>query len=121
MQPTTAIPVLQVADIPTALSFYCNILGFTESFRYDNYAGVCLGEVTLYLCAHQIWNRPIGAAAVVILTDEVDAYCATIRQRGATILSEPADQFYGLRDFVTRDPDGNILTFSTPLSTSEHP
>jgi len=119
MLPTAAVPVLQVADIPAALDFYTATLGFTESFRYDDYAGVCLGEVTLYLCAHQIWNRPNGGAAVVLLTDEVDLYCATIRQRGATILAEPADQFYGLRDFVTRDPDGNILTFSTPLPESE--
>jgi uncharacterized glyoxalase superfamily protein PhnB len=115
MQPTCVTPVLQVADIPTALAFYRDTLGFTEDFRYDNYAGVTLGEVQLYLCAHTIWKRPLGGGAVVILAEEVDDYCALIRQRGANILAEPADQFYGLRDFVLNDPDGNVLTFSAPL------
>ena len=117
MQPTTSVTVLQVANIPTALAFYCSVLGFTEDFRYDDYAGVFLGDVQLYLCAHTLWKRPLGGGAVVLIADEVDVYCATIRQRGATILAEPADQFYGLRDFVLTDPDGNILTFSAPLPT----
>ena len=129
MQPTTSATVFQVADIPAALTFYCDVLGFTEDFRYDDYAGIFLGppegqsgnQVQLYLCAHTLWSRPIGGGAVVLIADEVDVYCATIRQRGATILAEPADQFYGLRDFVLRDPDGNILTFSTPLhNTAAH-
>jgi len=119
MLPTCATPVLQVADIPAAVAFYRDVLGFTEDFRYDNYAGVALGEVQLYLCAHHIWKRPLGGGAVVILAQEVDAYCVLIRTRGATILAEPADQFYGLRDFVARDPDGNVLTFSAPLPTPQ--
>jgi hypothetical protein len=32
-------------------------------------------------------------------------------------LAEPTDETYGLRNFVTRDPDGNILTFAAPLPT----
>jgi catechol 2,3-dioxygenase-like lactoylglutathione lyase family enzyme len=127
MLPTTSATVFQVADIEVAVAFYCDVLGFTEDFRYDNYAGVYLGpaKVTslalpttyLYLCAHTIWNRPIGGGAVVIIGEEVDDYCATIKQRGAPILLEPTDEPYGLRDFVTRDPDGNVLTFSAPLPT----
>jgi len=115
MKPTTASTVLQVADIGAALTFYVDVLGFTEDFRYNNYAGVYLGKVELHLCEHKIWNRPIGGGAVVIIAEEVDDYCALIRQRGANILADPADQYYGLRDFVLSDPDGNILTFSAPL------
>jgi len=118
MLPTTSTTVFQVADIPTALVFYRDVLGFTEDFRYDNYAGVYLGKCELHLCAHDTWKRPVGGGAVVIIADEVDDYCATIQQRGAPILLEPTDEPYGLRDFVTRDPDGNILTFSAPLPTS---
>ena len=55
-----------------------------------------------------------------IIADEVDIYCATIKQRGAPILLEPTDEPYGLRDFVTRDPDGNVLTFSALLPTPSH-
>jgi catechol 2,3-dioxygenase-like lactoylglutathione lyase family enzyme len=117
MLPTTSTTVFQVADIPAATTFYRDILGFTEDFRYDNYAGVYLGKIELHLCAHTIWNRPLGGGAVVILAEEVDDYCALIRQRGANILADPADQYYGLRDFVVADPDGNVLTFSAELPT----
>jgi catechol 2,3-dioxygenase-like lactoylglutathione lyase family enzyme len=116
MQPTTATTVLQVSNIATALAFYVDILGFTEDFRYNNYAGITLGKIDLHLCEHTLWKRPLGGGAVVIIAEEVDDYCALIRQRGATILSDPADQYYGLRDFVLADPDGNILTFSALIS-----
>jgi uncharacterized glyoxalase superfamily protein PhnB len=115
MKPTTSATVLQVADLGVALAFYCDVLGFTEDFRYGNYAGVYLGKVEVHLCLHTIWKRPVGGGAVVIVGDEVDAYCAGIRERGARILAEPADQEYGLRDFVVSDPDGNVLTFSAPM------
>ena len=117
MLPTTCATVYQVADIESALAFYRDVLGFTVDFRYDNYAGVFLGKCELHLCTHTIWSRPLGGGAVVIIAEEVDTYCATIKQRGAPILLEPTDEPYGLRDFVTRDPDGNILTFSAPLPT----
>jgi len=125
MLPTSSATVFQVADIEVAVTFYRDVLGFTEDFRYDNYAGVCLGEVepltktspttSLYLCAHTIWKRPVGGGAVVIIAEEVDNYCAQVRSRGAVIRLEPTDEPYGLRDFVVSDPDGNILTFSAPL------
>jgi catechol 2,3-dioxygenase-like lactoylglutathione lyase family enzyme len=115
MTPTSSATVFQVANIEIAVAFYRDVLGFTVDFRYDNYAGVFLGELQLHLCAHTIWNRPVGGGAVVIIAEEVDIYCATIKERGAPILLEPTDEPYGLRDFVTRDPDGNILTFSAPL------
>jgi catechol 2,3-dioxygenase-like lactoylglutathione lyase family enzyme len=115
MQPTSSATVFQVADIEVAVAFYRDVLGFTEDFRYDNYAGVFLGEFQMHLCAHTVWSRPVGGGAVVIIAEEVDDYCAAIRERSATILLEPTDELYGLRDFVTRDPDGNVLTFSMPL------
>jgi catechol 2,3-dioxygenase-like lactoylglutathione lyase family enzyme len=118
MLPTSSATVFQVADIEVAVTFYRDILGFTVDFRYGNYAGVFLGEFQLHLCAHTIWSRPVGGGAVVIIAEEVDNYCATIKERGAPILLEPTDEPYGLRDFVTRDPDGNILTFSAPLAPS---
>lgn len=119
MKPISSATVFQVADIEVAVTFYRDILGFSEDFRYDNYAGVFLGEFQLHLCAHKVWKRPIGGGAVVIIAEEVDDYCKTIRERGAPILLEPTDEPYGLRDFVTRDPDGNVLTFSAPLADTE--
>jgi catechol 2,3-dioxygenase-like lactoylglutathione lyase family enzyme len=115
MKISGAATVLQVKDLETALAFYRDVLGFTEDFRYDEYAGIHRDELCLHLCAHTFWKRPTGGGAVSIFCDEVDQYCADIQSRGATIHGEPADREYGMRDFVVSDPDGNVLTFGCSM------
>ena len=109
--------VFQVVDLKAALAFYVDLLGFKEDFRYDDYAGVSRDEMYLHLCAHTTWNRPVGGGAVSVFCDEVEEFHARVKALGAKIESAPADQQYGLRDFVLRDPDGNVLTFGCSLST----
>jgi catechol 2,3-dioxygenase-like lactoylglutathione lyase family enzyme len=115
MKVTGASTVLQVKDIADALRFYCGVLGFEKDFEFGPYAGVHLGECCLHLCAHATWKRPLGGGAVSVFADEVDAYCEAIKGRGAEIALEPTDEPYGMRDFVMKDPDGNVLTFGCSL------
>jgi len=42
-------------------------------------------------------------------TDNLDATFERVRESGAEIVSEPADQFWGERDFAVRDPSGNLV------------
>jgi uncharacterized glyoxalase superfamily protein PhnB len=56
-----------------------------------------------------------------VFSDEVDTYCAAAKARGAEIALEPTDEPYGMRDFVVRDPDGNVLTFGCPLPQGAQP
>ncbi len=118
MKVSAASTVLQVKDIPEALRFYCEVLGFEKDFEFGPYAGVHLGECCVHLCAHTTWKRPLGGGAVSVFSDEVDAYCAEIRRGGAEIALEPTDEPYGMRDFAVKDPDGNVLTFGCPLLES---
>jgi catechol 2,3-dioxygenase-like lactoylglutathione lyase family enzyme len=118
MKVSGSATVFQVSNLEAALNFYCDVLGFEEDFRFGPYAGVHLGEFCLHLCAHTTWSRPIGGAMAGVFADEVDVYCAEIQQRGARIKGEPADQEYGMREFVVSDPDGNLLTFGCPLPES---
>src|SRR5271155_2483772 len=106
MKVSGAATVFQVKNIETASSFYCDVLGFEKDFLFGNYAGVHMGECCLHLCAQNVWDRPYGGGAIVIFTDEVDTYFRDVRARGAQIRLEPADQEYGMRDFVMSDPDG---------------
>jgi catechol 2,3-dioxygenase-like lactoylglutathione lyase family enzyme len=110
-----AATVFQVKNLEASLKFYRDILGFTEDFQFGEYAGVHLGELHLHLCAHTVWSRPSGGGSVSVFSDEVDTYCANLRSRGAKIEREPADEPYGMRDFVVSDPDGNLLTFGCEL------
>jgi uncharacterized glyoxalase superfamily protein PhnB len=47
----------------------------------------------------------------VQLTTDIDGHCARARAAGATILQEPANQFYGDRTYRAADPEGHIWTF----------
>jgi uncharacterized glyoxalase superfamily protein PhnB len=57
-----------------------------------------------------------GSGSIYIFCDEVDGYFAEITSRGARVEGEPRDYEYGMRDFVTRDPDGNQLSFGAPIA-----
>lgn len=45
----------------------------------------------------------------------IDEHCARARQAGATIIMEPADQFYGDRTYVATDLEGHYWSFWQPL------
>jgi uncharacterized glyoxalase superfamily protein PhnB len=47
----------------------------------------------------------------VHLDADIDGHCGRARAAGATILQEPADQFYGDRTYRAVDPEGHIWTF----------
>jgi catechol 2,3-dioxygenase-like lactoylglutathione lyase family enzyme len=115
MKITGAATVFQVENLEAALKFYLEVLGFEKDFVFDDYAGVHSGESCLHLCAHTTWRRPVGGGAVSVFCDEVDGYHAEVLERAAKVELAPTDEPYGMRDFVVRDPDGNLLTFGCPL------
>ena len=110
----TAIPVLRVADFKTALAFYRDVLGFTVGFQYDDYVSLQHDRAVMHLSVPKP-GKPAGGGTVYLIRDEVDEYFGSIRARGARPDREPADQFYGMREFVIFDPDGNQVSFGCSL------
>ena len=127
---------LTCADAGSAVAFYRDVLGFSldESFPDENrpmWASLSLnGQVVMlgqapqegeappedfdevYRENHEAWRRgPGGGVYMFLHVEDVDAYHAEITGRGAKAEFEPRNEFYGLRDFVVRDPDGFCLTF----------
>jgi uncharacterized glyoxalase superfamily protein PhnB len=47
-----------------------------------------------------------------IFVEDVDAHCARARAAGAEIVREPADQFYGDRQYGAKDPEGHCWFFA---------
>jgi uncharacterized glyoxalase superfamily protein PhnB len=47
--------------------------------------------------------------------EDIDAHCAHARAAGATILMEPATQFYGDRTYRAKDPEGHMWTFGVTM------
>lgn len=48
----------------------------------------------------------------VTLPDGIDEHCERARAAGATIIAEPADQFYGDRVYRALDPEGHVWNFN---------
>jgi uncharacterized glyoxalase superfamily protein PhnB len=48
-------------------------------------------------------------AGVVLATDDLDGLFKRLREYGAEIAAEPAEQPYGVRDGAVRDPAGNMI------------
>src|ERR1700752_4391109 len=108
-------PVFQVGNLTDALKYYKEVLGFKEDFQFGAYAGVSHGDACLHLSANRLHQRPVGGGSAFIFCDQVDDYYQEIKKSGAVIKVEPADQPYGMRDFIVLDPDGNHMTFGCAI------
>jgi uncharacterized glyoxalase superfamily protein PhnB len=59
--------------------------------------------------------------SVYIAVDDTDAAYARAKAAGATILEGPVDRDYGSRDFICRDPEGNVWSFGTYWPKASEP
>lgn len=110
MKPHGSATTFQVSDLDTSLKYYIVVLGFTEKFRFGDYAGVAYGEVQIHLSGPAATNkRQIGQGSLYIFCDDCDAYHEEVITRGARVQAPPKDYEYGMRDFVIEDPDGNMI------------
>ncbi|MFM1852310.1 MAG: hypothetical protein RIS54_1994 [Verrucomicrobiota bacterium] len=115
MTPHASATAFQVTNLERALRYYTDVLGFTEDFRFGQYAGIKLGTVHLHLNGNETHLKPVDGSALYILCDEVDAYFETIQAKGAIAQFAPMDEPYGMRDFMIADPDGNHVNFGCEL------
>jgi uncharacterized glyoxalase superfamily protein PhnB len=51
--------------------------------------------------------------SVYVAVADADVLCDRARAAGASILEGPIDRDYGSREFISRDPEGNIWSFGT--------
>ena len=58
-------------------------------------------------------DRPTGGKSTYVVCDDIDALFARARTAGAEIEEEPTNRDYGSREFICRDPEGNIWSFGT--------
>src|SRR5260370_37792567 len=121
-------------DLDESLAFYTKQLGF--EVRQDAPLGPDMRWLTvgapgeaheLLLAAVDHHISPVdraamrdlvakGELAVFIQVPHLDKTFEALRAAGAEILQEPTDQPYGVRDAAVRDPSGNHLRLSQPLT-----
>lgn len=59
------------------------------------------------------WAQKPGTSAAYVVTDDPDGLCERAKAAGAEIVNGPVDQEYGSREFIARDPEGNLWSFGT--------
>ncbi|WP_348527545.1 MULTISPECIES: VOC family protein [unclassified Mesorhizobium] len=78
-----------------------------------------------YIIVDSEWDERIASpasvggkntqAVYVRLQQDIDAHCEKARAAGAEIVEEPADHFYGERQYRARDPEGHVWTFTRTI------
>ena len=119
-----AEPQLFVTDIERSCEFFCKKLGFSLVFSYGSppyYAQVgrdgarlnlrCVGEAVI---DSMIRNREelLSASMTVATADEIKLLFLEFQSAGVTFHQTLKRQPWGAKNFVVKDPDGNLLLFA---------
>lgn len=106
--------VLAVQNLERSRRYYVDILGFSEdditahgwAFLSKDAFHLMLGECPDEVAAGETGNH---SWFIHLLVDDVDAYYAELRAKGALLVNTPTSREYGLREFVLTTPDGHRL------------
>ena len=123
-----------VHDPDLALGFYRDTMGLEvrndvarEDFRWITVGAASQPDVSIVLTNYLAGSpEDVDALAGLLAkgalqgvhfrTDDVDAVFERARASGAELVQEPADQFWGVRDFALRDPSGNLIRIEQPVA-----
>ena len=115
---------LTVNDIPTSLTWYRDIVGFTVERNYEREGklmAVALqaGDIRLLLTQDdgakgRARAKGEGFSLQITTDQDIDEIANGIKARGGKLESEPETSRFGMRAFRLRDPDGFKLVISSP-------
>ena len=101
---------LRVADIDAARTFYTDFLGLrTEEFNMGWVARYTSPETGARI---QLVTRDATSpedSVISVHTDDVDAAYREAQERGFEIVHPLTKEAWGVRRFLVRSPDGNIV------------
>jgi catechol 2,3-dioxygenase-like lactoylglutathione lyase family enzyme len=127
----SVFPMLSAADMGASISFYRDLLGGVENYRFPEddpvFVTLRLGESEVGIGGvsdppiHGQPQRPATGHRVelCVYVDDVDEAVDAARDRRAPVVLEPVDQPWGERVAYIADPDGNLvmLTAASPAET----
>lgn len=116
-------PLLSYRDARAAIDFIQRAFGFELEESYEEqgevvHAELRHGESMVMVSgarseAVERWGDHTGQGWLYVTVEDPDAHHEQAELGGAEIVSEPADQDYGSRDYSARDPEGNLWSFGT--------
>jgi catechol 2,3-dioxygenase-like lactoylglutathione lyase family enzyme len=124
---TGAEPQLFVADIAASREFFTGKLGFATAFAYGEppfYAQVKRdgARINLRCVAQPVMEADVrdreqllSASLTVATPEEIKALFLDFEAAGVPFFQTLKRQPWGARDFIVKDPDGNLLLFAGPV------
>jgi uncharacterized glyoxalase superfamily protein PhnB len=120
------MPSLRYEDVGAALGWLSNAFGLREHLRWTGQDGVVrhaemrIGDAFVELSAatdEAPSPKALGRVShsLVVLVDDVNAHYEHARASGATIVAEPEDKPWGLRQYTTEDLERHRWEFSQYL------
>jgi uncharacterized glyoxalase superfamily protein PhnB len=119
-------PTFRYRDADRMIAWLRQAFGFELHARYADgekvaHAQLTLGSSMIMLgeARDDAYGRMVGSPgdnggkSVYVAVPDTDAVYRRAKAAGAEILEEPTDRDYGSRDFICRDPQGNIWCFGT--------
>lgn len=122
------IPFLNYEDAPAALDWLTKAFGFERSQVHEGENGTIVhaemrvadGMIMLGSAGENDLGmktpRELGAVnqgVYVIVDDKIDEHYERALAAGAEIVRPLHDTDYGSRDYIVRDPEGNLWSFGT--------
>lgn len=113
-------------DLAGTRSFYQEVLGLPLAFQDETIAVFKLentmvtvravSEASALIAPVPVASPDAGSRFMLsIFTDDVDAACAELVQRGVVLLNGPADKPWGMRTASFADPAGHIWEIGQDL------
>lgn len=116
----SAAPAFTVNDIESSLAWYRDVMRFTVKDRWEQDGKLMGVELVagsaLFMLSQDDWKKGRdrkkgeGFSLYCTTTQDVDRLAQGVKARGGTLLQEPRDQSWGMRDFAVADPDGFKIT-----------
>ncbi|MFI7544216.1 VOC family protein [Actinoplanes sp. NPDC049599] len=115
-------PTLSATDARALITFLVDAFGFVTlavhgegdeithaELAWPPGGGIMLGSYR----PDRVWSLRPGTFGAYAVTDDPDGLHDRAVKAGATIVQELTDTDYGSRDFIARDPEGNLWSFGT--------
>lgn len=127
IEPPRLFPTFRYRDAAAMIDWLVDRFGFTVHARYDNDDGT-VGHAELAYGSSMImlgddrsddYGAMVGAPdaqggkSIYVAVDDVDALFGHVSDAGVAIEQGPTDRDYGSREFICRDPEGNVWCFGT--------
>ncbi|TYP79444.1 putative glyoxalase superfamily protein PhnB [Paenibacillus methanolicus] len=118
------VPILRIFDIPKAIEFYCEYLGFQKDWEHrfeENfplYMQVSRDGLALHLSEHHGDATP--GSAIIVHVNGIRAFHGQLHASNYRFAKPGLEETpWGSLDVTVTDPFGNRIVFSQPAATSE--